>query len=117
MIAHGELQDTLSWATSMNYKVLEYISKSKENTDWPLVARRLELTTQYTGHHSNPFLLLGNAYVMTGNTEKAIIAYGRSVENMHGEDPNKTAIREHIEKLKNASDPLSVGILRPYFLE
>ncbi len=117
MIAHGELQDTLSWATSMNFKIFEYLSKQKEKTDWPLVVRRLEQTTQYTGHHSNPFLILGNAYVMTGDRDKAIAAYQKSAENIHGEDPNKLAILEQIEKVRNADDIAAVGMLRPYFLE
>ncbi|MCA6079028.1 ArnT family glycosyltransferase [Fulvivirga sedimenti] len=117
MIAHGELRDTTAWAISMSFKVLEYITESKGNTDWELVAKRMEKVTEYTQQRSNPFLILGNAYVMTGERNKAIAAYQKSADNIYGEDPNKVAILEQIEKIKNAEDMASVGMLRPYFME
>ena len=116
MIANGNLVDTVSWAISMNYKVGEYMMKN-ENPDWSLIARRLEQTTQYTPWSSNPFLILGNAYVKIGERDKAIRAYQNSFDNLHGEDPNKLAIMDQIQKLKQAEDISEVGTLRPYFLE
>ena len=88
-----------------------------ENPDWSLIARRLEQTTQYTPWSSNPFLILGNAYVKIGERDKAIRAYQNSFDNLHGEDPNKLAITDQIQKLKQAEDISEVGTLRPYFLE
>ncbi len=116
MIAHGEIRDTTFWAYGMNSEVFEYLSE-EEKPDWNLVARRLELTTKFIDFNSGPFLVLGNAYLRTGKKEQAINAYQKSIDNLHGNDPNKAAIFEQIERVRNSSNLLDVAILRPYFLE
>jgi hypothetical protein len=78
-IWHGRQVLPKTRASSMGYKVFDYIYKDNGD-DWPLVAKRLEEVVKLRPQSVSAAIELGNAYVRIGNGPAAVQALRRPLQ-------------------------------------
>src|SRR3546814_10142064 len=104
-IWRGSMQRPQTRASSLHFKVMDYIYK-QNGRDWALVASRLEEVVAQLPQEVDAGVELGNAYLRLGRRDAAIGAYQRLLDpdTVPVEGKIASQLRAQIELARAAQD-------------
>ncbi|GAB2508549.1 hypothetical protein GCM10027084_24780 [Pseudoxanthomonas sangjuensis] len=117
-IWHGRLTRPKTRASSIAYKVMDYLYK-ENGQDSALVARRLEEVVAVRPEHVAAGVELGNAYLRLGDGAGAARAYRRLLEQKKVPLDGKVErqLRDQLAHLEGGEDPAKIKPMRNPWME